>query len=262
MNQMNTLLEDYWHFLRSETTVEKFGQWFEISTPYLDAYNDHIPIYVKFNEDGAIELSDDGETLIELEQSGCAIKGSPRRQSLLTQTLNRFGVTEKDGQLLAQAKAHTFPRMKHNFLQAILCVQDMFYTSSASVATLFFEEVEAWFDARGIGYLPTARYAGKSGFDYEFAFSLPKSPRAPVRLIQLSNHANKPSAQGIILSWKETEGNRPDGSVGMAIVNDTERKIPEDFAHALEQYSIEMLPWSQRNDRLEVFNPYRLPADG
>jgi len=77
MNQMTTLLEDYWHFLRSETTVEKLGQWFEISTPYLDAYNDHIPIYVKFNEDGSIELSDDGETLIELEQSGCAIKGSP-----------------------------------------------------------------------------------------------------------------------------------------------------------------------------------------
>ena len=41
------LIDNYTSWLRSEITFEKVGEYYEITTPYLDNANDHLLIYFK-----------------------------------------------------------------------------------------------------------------------------------------------------------------------------------------------------------------------
>lgn len=40
------MISRYMDWLRSETTFEKIGEYYEITTPYLDNANDYLQIYV------------------------------------------------------------------------------------------------------------------------------------------------------------------------------------------------------------------------
>ena len=41
------LIDDYTSWLKNEITFEKVGEYYEITTPYLDHANDYLQIYVK-----------------------------------------------------------------------------------------------------------------------------------------------------------------------------------------------------------------------
>ena len=84
IDEVQSLLDRYWKWLRDETTLRQIGDWVEITTPYLDRHNDCLQIYAK-RRDGAFVLTDDGYTVDDLEQSGCALN-TPRRQDLLRTT--------------------------------------------------------------------------------------------------------------------------------------------------------------------------------
>lgn len=62
-------INDYADWLKSEITFTKMGEYFEITTPFLDSYNDYFQIYVR--QDGEnVHFSDDGQTLNSLAMSG------------------------------------------------------------------------------------------------------------------------------------------------------------------------------------------------
>ena len=59
-------INDYADWLKSEITFTKMGEYFEITTPFLDSYNDYFQIYVR--QDGEnVHFSDDGQTLNALQ---------------------------------------------------------------------------------------------------------------------------------------------------------------------------------------------------
>ena len=43
------LIDDYTQWLRKEIQFEKVGEYYEISTPFLDSANDYIQFYVRFD---------------------------------------------------------------------------------------------------------------------------------------------------------------------------------------------------------------------
>lgn len=100
------------------------ADWVEISTPFLDRHNDFILLYAKSDDDGYV-LTDDGNTIRDLELSGCNLE-TPKRKSLLQVTLNGFRVDEVNGALCVRASAENFALKKHSLLQAILAVNDLF----------------------------------------------------------------------------------------------------------------------------------------
>jgi hypothetical protein len=53
-------------------------------------------------------------------------------------TLNGFGVGMNQDALEVHATAQTFPLRKHNLIQAMLAVNDLFYLAKPIVASLFF----------------------------------------------------------------------------------------------------------------------------
>lgn len=238
------LIDSYFQWLRDRTALQEVGEWLEVTTPHLDRHNDHVQIYVKRDGDRVL-LTDDGYTLSDLEGSGCNLE-SAKRQSLLRTTLAGFGVTLSNKRLVIEATPEDFPRKKHNLLQAIIAVNDLFYLASPFVVSLFYEEVLAWLNESDIRFVQNAKFTGKSGFDYLFNFVIPKSKSEPERLVQAITNPNKETATKFITMWFDTKDVRPPDSKAIALLNDSIKPIPSAVNEALERYEILPVPWRER----------------
>lgn len=244
IEDVRDLLDQYWAWLRDKTSLREIDDWVEITTPYVDRHSDHIQIYAR-RHDGGFVLTDDGYVLQDLEQSGCKIEGI-KRQSLLKMTLNGFGVQLANQALEVRASSDNFALRKHNLLQAMLAVNDLFYLSSPMVASLFFEDVVAWFDLSDIRYTPKVKFTGKSGFDHLFDFVIPKSKAQPERIVRAISRPNRETAEAVAFSWIDTKDIRPSDSRAYAILNDSERSVSETVLDAMKSYDVSPVLWSAR----------------
>ncbi len=171
---------------------------------------------------------------------------SPKRQALLKMTLNGFGVELIGSELKIHASHDNFSQKKHNLLQAILGVNDMFYLAMPVVTSLFFEDVISWLELHDIRYTPNVKFSGKSGFDHLFDFVIPKSRRQPERIIKAISRPDRTQAQALAFSWIDTREVRPSDSKTYAILNDTEKNLSQDVVDALKSYEISPVAWSNR----------------
>ncbi len=240
------LVDQYYSWLKSKTTWREINGWTEITTPYLDRHNDYIQIYLR-QVGNELELTDDGETLTDLVQSGCELD-TPRRKSLLHTTLNGFGMHLSEGAITVKAKQESFAMRKHNLIQAILAVNDLFYLARASVESFFFEDVALWMDDGDIRYTQRVKFSGRTGYDHMFDFVVPKSKREPERILRVVNNPAKDQASAVILSWVDTRETRPSNSIAYAVLNDKERSVSDGVVDALKSYDITPLLWSHRDD--------------
>jgi hypothetical protein len=244
IDEIQTLLDSYVAWLKDKTTLRQVEDWTEITTPYLDRHNDYLQIYAK-RQNGGYLLTDDGYVIEDLEQSGCRLDGA-KRQALLKMTLNGFGVQLNDNRLEIRASPESFASHKHNLLQAMLAVNDLFYLATPIVANLFFEDVVAWFDLHDIRYTPKVKFTGKSGYDHLFDFVIPKSRQQPERIIQTINRPNRDTAQALAFGWFDTREVRPSDSRAYAFLNDSEHGIPSGALEALRSYDVTPVLWSAR----------------
>lgn len=249
LEEIQTLLDEYMKWLKDKTQLRQVQDWVEITTPYLDRHNDYIQIYARKNN-GDYTLTDDGYTIQDLEQSGCSLH-TPKRQDLLKVTLNGFGVQLVDGRLEVQSSRDNFPLRKHNLIQAVLAINDMFFTARSLVANLFLEDVTSWLDSHEVRYTPRVKFTGKSGYDHVFDFVIPKSKQQPERMVQTINRASKEKAQAVAFSWIDTREVRPTNSKAYAFINDSEQSVSTDVREALLTYDVHPIPWSGRDQALE-----------
>jgi hypothetical protein len=243
--EIEKLLNDYRAWLKDKTTLRELnGDWVEITTPYLDRHNDALQIYGR-GENGGYLLSDDSYTIHDLEGSGCNLN-TEKRQDLLRMTLNGFGVKLNNDALETHATAETFPLRKHNLIQAMLAVNDLFYLAKPFVESLFYEDVVAWLDVNEIRYTPKAKFTGFSGFDHLFDFVIPKSRKQSERIIQAINRPTRETAEAFIHAWIDTRDVRPPESKAYAVLNDVEQTILGGVMDAFRNYQIQPVPWTHR----------------
>jgi hypothetical protein len=245
IEEIRRLLDEYLAWLRDKTALRQRGsEWVEISAPYLDRHNDYIQIYAA-RRDGGYLLTDDGHTLQDLEQSGCTIE-SAKRQALLKMTLNGFGVQLNNGALEVHTSKDNFALRKHNLIQAILAVSDLFYLAVPVVASLFHEDVVAWLDLHGIRYTPKVKFTGKSSYDHLFDFVVPKSRKQPERILRAITRPNRETAQNMAFAWMDTREVRPPDSRAYAFLSDSESTAPAAVLDALVSYEVKPVLWSER----------------
>ena len=164
-------------------------------------------------------------------------------------TLNGFGVRMNSEALEVHASPENFPTRKHNLIQAILAVNDLFYLAQPVVESLFFEDVIAWLDASDIRYTPKVKFTGISGFDHLFDFVIPKSAsKQPERIVQAINRPTRDTAEAFIYKWSDTREVRPPDSKAYAILNDFEQSISGGVLDAFRNYQIYPVPWSSRGE--------------
>ncbi|MBI2800691.1 MAG: DUF1829 domain-containing protein [Gammaproteobacteria bacterium] len=245
IGEIQALLDQYWAWLRDKTTLRQIDDWIEITTPYLDRHNDQLQIYARRRDSGFV-LTDDGYILQDLAQSGCGLD-SAKRQALLKMTLNGFGVRVNNQNLEVHASPDNFALRKHNLVQAMLAVNDLFYLASPMVASLFYEDVVSWLDLSDIRYTPKVSFRGKSGYDHLFDFVIPKSKAQPERILRAISRPNRDTAQSVAFSWIDTKEVRAPQSRAYAILNDDGHPIAETVLDAMRNYDVRPVLWSGRD---------------
>jgi hypothetical protein len=244
IQDVQRLINTYHAWLKDKTVLRQIDQWIEITTPYLDRHNDYIQIYAK-KANGGFILTDDGWTIDDLEQSGCKLE-SRKRQDLLKMTLNGFGVQRDGNALQVHVSTDNFSLRKHNLVQAMLAVNDMFYLAVPMVASLFYEDVVSWLDVHEVRYTPKVKFTGKTGYDHLFDFVIPKSRQQPERIVRTINRPNRDTAQAVVLSWVDTKEVRSPDSRAYALLNDSENAVSPAVIEALRSYEVRPVPWSER----------------
>jgi hypothetical protein len=249
MSDIQVLVDNYWKWLKDKTILKEIGHYTEITTPYLDRHNDYIQIYTKF-ENGQYTLTDAGETLIDLEHSGFSMKSS-KRQALLKQVVNGFGL-EFGEELKVTASAENFPLRKHNLIQSILAVNDMFYLATPTIASLFHEDVTHWLEESEVSFISRVSFVGKTGFNHMFDHVVPKSKTSPERVIRAINNPNRARAESFIMAWHDTREARSENAMPIAILNDGDKSSVDGSIQALQNYNIYPILWSDRDKHKQL----------
>jgi hypothetical protein len=246
IDEVRVLIDNYAAWLRDKTALRSVDNWVEITTPYLDRHNDYIQIYAKRLDNGYL-LTDDGRTIQDLEQGGTKLN-RPKRNELLRLVLNGFGIRLESDRLEVRASPDTFALRKHNLVQAIISVNDMFYLAQPMVVSLFYEDVVSWLDAREVRYTPKVKFTGKTGYDHLFDFVIPKSRSAPERILEAINRPNRDTAEAVAFKWIDTKEVRPSDARAYVLLNDLEVQIAPSVLEALASYDVRPVPWSMREE--------------
>lgn len=247
IEEVRALLDRYADWVRDKSMLRELGdEYVEITTPYLDRHNDYVQIYIR-RDDGGFEITDGGETIEDLRSSGCDLD-TPKRRSLLNITLSGFGVQHDHDRLVLRANPSNFSLKKHNLIQAILAVNDMFYLAVPVVASVFLEDVAGWLDLNDVRYTPRVKFTGKSGYDHHFDFVVPASRRAPERLIRAVARPSRDIAETLAFAWIDTREVRAPQSRFYALLNDEERPPSGAIVDALRSYEIVPVSWSERDN--------------
>jgi hypothetical protein len=244
IEEVQRLMDQYLAWLKDKTTLRQINDFVEVTTPYLDRHNDYLQFYVRRNKGGFV-LTDDGYVIEDLRRSGCKLE-SPKRRELLKITLNGFGVQLDQDALVVHATADNFNLRKHNLVQAMLAINDLFYLAEPMVASLFLEDVTAWLELHEIRFTPNVKFSGKSGYDHLFNFAIPKSRRAPERIVQTINRPSRDTAEALAFAWIDTKEVRPPDSRALAFLNDSEHAPSVTVIDALASYEVQPVLWSER----------------
>jgi hypothetical protein len=239
------LVKDYIDWLRQRISIESVNGVCEITTPFLDRHNDQLQIYVK-KTDNSLILTDDGYTINDLKSSGCDLSSQTRKRKLQT-IINGFGVRFSDDEIFVETRPENFPQKKHNLIQAILSINDLFFTAAPFVASMFNEDVETYLRLNEVRFTPRVKFTGKSGFDHFFDFVIPASNKMPERILKAINKPDDKNIKLLIFSWSDTKEVRAIDSLAYGVLNDSEKDINPSLYSALKQYGIKPILWSQRD---------------
>ena len=240
-------VKKYIQWLNNNVSVRNIAGTCEITTPFLDRHNDCIQIYVeKIGND--FMLTDDGYTIQDLKESGMIISTDKRKKTLQT-IINGFGVQINDSdQLVVKATPESIGQKKHNLLQAILSVNDMFVMSEEHVSQFFKEDVAKFLETNEIRFISDFRLSGKSGFDHKFDFNIPKSKQKPERILLAVNRLTRDNATSCLFSLDDVRQVREEKFDSYVFINDQQSSVSNENISALKNYGIKCVLWSDKEN--------------
>lgn len=246
IEEINVLHNNYLEWLKAQTHLKQVdGEWIEITTPFLDRHNDFLSVYVR-KDKNELELTDDSYIINDLRMSGCSIDKGQRAQ-FLHQTLLGFGVCREGDSLTLHASPANFSPRLHSLLQAMLTVDNLFFTNSANTKKLFWEDVRDWLDENEVRYNPSIKIVGKSGYDHMFDFVIPKSRKYPERFIQTVNAPDKGAVSRALFSFIDIVNVR-EAPRCYIILNDRDKPEPSSALMAIGNYEFPSILWSKKGN--------------
>ncbi len=242
------LIDDYTSWLKSEITFEKIGEYYEITTPYLDNANDYLQLYVK-QEGNDIFFTDDSITMHNLKMSGLQL--TQNRKLQLQRILYQYGVRLQGDELIAKAPINSFAQKKHLFIQAMIRIDDMFAVSKSRVSSFFLDDIQDFFREKEIYYTDNVQFMGVSGFSHNYDFLIQRSKTKPERFCQAVNNPNKSTMGNILFAWNDTKPARKSESQLIVILND-QNNIARGIEDAFFNYEAKVIRWSERNKQSNI----------
>lgn len=249
------LITEYTDWLKQEITTASFGEYVELTTPYLDRFNDYLQIYVRQNADGTITLSDDGYIIGNLISSGMNFKKSSSRHKMLERIARAYQVNIQGEEISTIARAGSFAKKKHMMVQAMIAVDDLYQVSTENVKSYFLEDLEHYFEANDIFYSKDFPLLGKTETLYHYDFHFQRTKKSPERFCKAFNKLNQSKRDLTLFNWIDTQEQRKDASELIVVFNDI-NSVSDDVLKGFENYKIITMPFSEREQKknIELFS--------
>lgn len=244
LTNVNNLIDDYAKWLRSEITIAKFGEYYELTTPFLDRFNDYLQIYIKQDSKGKIMMTDDGYIIDNLISSGVSFE-TPKRKDMRDKILKNFSLQLDGNAITTITSTRDFSQKKHQMIQAMLHIDDMFSISRNNIQNFFVEDIVTFFDANNIFYTADFSLIGKTGSIYTYDFLFQRTSQKPERFCKAINKLDKNTRDLTIFNWIDTQERRNNSSELIVILND-ENTVNDRDINAFEQYDIKSVLFSER----------------
>lgn len=242
---IQAMIKEYTDWLYSGFTAVQMGEYYELTTPYMDRYNDHLQIYVRQDQSGNYFLTDDGYIINNLKSSGVSITRSAKRKDMLNRIARNFGVTINGDCLEIQATKSSYPQKKHMLLQTMMTIDDMFIAEPNTVKNFFTEDVGIYLDSHDIFYSRDFSLVGKTGSLYVYDYHLQRTREKPERFCKAINHMNEGTRNLTLFNWVDTKEKRADKGELVLFLND-EKEVSDSDLEALRSYDVNYILWSQR----------------
>lgn len=247
------ILERYIKWIKDNTLSDeiKKGVW-KISTPFLDRHNDHLDIYAIAKDHNTFTLTDDGYILEDLKISGFELN-TPKRKEIFEVNAKRLSVefNEKTHELFIETSIEELGRSKHNLIQAMLTINDMFCLAQPTVTTIFKEDIKEYFIKKSIRFIEDIRITGRSGYEHSVDFAIAADNKRPERIIKSINMLSKQQIKNLIFMFIDIEENRK--NIKKIVIFNDEFTYSKTSLNALEKYSVLAVPWSKKEEYIEQF---------
>ncbi|ATY88381.1 DUF1828 domain-containing protein [Lactococcus lactis subsp. lactis] len=245
------LIEDYVSWYKSNSFVSDHESYTMITTPFVNHINDRIRLYVE-KVDDEILITDDGETINELEMMDLDLS-NPTRRAIIDNILINFGVKLEDEILTTRVEKKDFARGKHRMLEAIIRLYDLSFTKRRNVISIFSEEVQNYLFDNEMGGIPNSKIAGISGIDYSVDYSIGATKSRPEVLMQFANNFtfDRITTYGFIFDDISALRGTKHNVKSVIIAND-ERQLAEKALLAAKSKEILVIPWSQKEEILKL----------
>lgn len=249
MSWVNPLIHDYYSWLKNKTVVlpDEKTEWVAIQTPFIGLFNDVIEMYAQKNGEKII-LSDNGETFHNLELVGTSLNRTGERRGIAERILLNYGIQLNGEELITETTIQNFAQKKHNFLSAIMELNDLYVLSKNNVASIFKEDVRTYLDTQNIIYTPDFISKGSTGLEFMFDFQIAGKQNELV--LKSFNTINKQTLSSFLFSWDDIKPIREKISkkkvTAIAVLNDEEKPIKQEFLEALNAKEANYIIWSER----------------
>jgi hypothetical protein len=251
MNWTKNLVDEYYDWLKTKTFVnadEKTG-WISIKTPFIGLFNDIIEIYVQ-KKGNKIILSDNGETYNNLELVGVTLKRAGERKNLADRILLNYGIGSFQNELILETTEKLFSQKKHNFISAILELNDLSVLSKSTVTSVFKEDVNSYLKFNKI--IATPDYIAKGSTGLEFMFDFQIAGMSNEIIIKTFNSLQQNYLSAFLFSWGDIKVAREKVSQktvsAVAIINNIGNSIKPEYLEALDSVNANYILWDERNN--------------
>jgi hypothetical protein len=221
------------------------GEYVEITTPYLDRFNDYLQIYIKQESDGTLTLTDDGYIISNLICSGMSFKRGTNLFKTIDKIAKNYNLTIDGEEIVTKANSSNFPRKKHMMVQAMLAIDDLYQVSPEMKKDLFSDEIKLYFDANDIFYSVDFTVQGKTETVYHYDYHIQRTREKPERFCRGINRLTQSSRDLTLFNWGDTQEKRGNEGELIVIYNDF-NSVSADVLKGFFNYGIKTLPFSQR----------------
>jgi hypothetical protein len=137
----------------------------------------------------------------------------------------------------------------------------MYYLARHTVASVFREDVKSYLDEQELIYTPYFISKGSTGLEFTFDFQI--AYRKTEIVIKSFNSVNKMNLPHFLFTWDDIKKVREQQTqkeiIGLAVINDIDSEVSDEYLSALDNKGAQYILWSQRHTP-ENINKLKLVA--
>lgn len=239
---VDDLVGEYSEWLRRESSVRSFGEWREITLPFVDDSNDDLCFYAK-DSGGSIMFTDDGFTLESFRMGGVTV--TPARRERMERIARRFGASIVNGDITLESDRNHADAM-NRYVQTLTHIGGMMESAQRRVSEYFADDVAATLDKCDVFYTQSVGVRGVSNYEHNFDFLFQRSANHPTRFCQAPNNFDKDAVKTIMWDWEDTRKapERRDSKL-IVIGDDREGPLQSTAFDAFKNCGVTVIPYSQ-----------------